>query len=598
MSHAKAEVTDPLPTISTPEEATKMFEPPRTRLDFSALADAAGPDKAEILQKLADVTRVLIGRSSEALKIYEPLPTQEAFHRSRCRVRLARGSNRSGKTNCCAVEVARAVTRSDPYGKYNKTGNIYIVAEEWGEIGRVIYPKLFETNAFKVIRDKTTGEMRSYKPWLADDLARKDQAKAADPLIPKRFISKIEWYDEGRRQPSIITLKTGWVIEFFSSKSKPPSGTAIDLAWLDEEIPKAEWFIELNSRVVEREGRIIWSATPEIGTDQFYDYSQKAEEQIQLPEDSRDFEEYKMTLADNPHMTEKAKRDMASALDDQELQIRVYGEFANVGRFVWPEYSRRDHCIDIPLERIKNWTHYASFDPGYQIGACLVASVPDPVEVVDPDLMPEPFDLIVWDELYIPKCAARDMAREFHDKFGHLVFEDWVIDMHGARPHSMGDGMTTIAHYRDEFRKIGLSNRRRGVAFAHGNDDVDGAVSQVREMLKEHRMTGYPRVRFLGKKTETGTWKPACKHFDSEITHWKNKVIDGLATDKPETKGRVHLMACMRYMAGLRPVFVQPDYGDFKPGSPLAFLAALERKTARQFGSSPAGSLNFGPAGS
>lgn len=582
-------------SIKTPREATTTGLPPPLKRNKIDLSDLARNDRTtargRAAQQLVDITRILIQRAAEGLRLYEPLPVQADFHASHCRTRLVRGSNRAGKTLVAAVEVARAVTNTDPHKKYPKSGDVYIVSEQWGEIGRVIYPKLFMKGAFKVIRDKVTREIRAYKPWDPDDAARASEAKEAEPLIPKRMLAKpIAWHDKKLNQPEVVELKTGWRLHFFSGESKPPSGSAIDIAWLDEEIPEALWFVELNSRIAEREGVMIWTATPEIGTDQFHDYCQKAQEQILLPADLRDVEEYKMTLAENPHLSEKSKKGMASLLGDQDYEVRILGEFASTGRVIFPEYQRRTHCIDW-FEVPKNWTHYAAIDPGHQVCAVLIGAVPDPADMVD---RPDPFDLLLYDELYIPKCNAKMFAAAFEQKTRYFDFEDWVIDMHGARITDIGSGITVYEHYRAELEQLGVTCHRRGSGFGVGDDDIDGTIERARQLLSVNPMTGHPRLRVMAKLNDHGQFRPLLPNFDYELTRWKYKTVKGIVTSVPEDRGRVHQMANLRYLVGMKPKFVPQRR---QPRSAFEDQIERMRRKAERQNIVPGAALRFGPVG-
>src|SRR5260370_35448708 len=73
-------------------------------------------------ERLRNIIGEVVRRRAEGLRLYEPLPEQERFHQSSYQERLLRGSNRGGKTLPAAVEVARAVTCQDPYGKKPTTG--------------------------------------------------------------------------------------------------------------------------------------------------------------------------------------------------------------------------------------------------------------------------------------------------------------------------------------------------------------------------------------------------------------------------------------------------------------------------------------------
>src|SRR3972149_1588114 len=69
------------------------------------------------------------------------------------------------------VEIARALTGQDPYGKYPKRDGL-AVCVAYGErhIGTVIHRYLFRWGAFKMIRDLGSGDWRTYRPWPAERL--------------------------------------------------------------------------------------------------------------------------------------------------------------------------------------------------------------------------------------------------------------------------------------------------------------------------------------------------------------------------------------------------------------------------------------------
>ena len=65
---------------------------------------------------LKEVQAEIKSRRIEALRLYEPMPHQDAMHSERCSERIVLGGNRSGKSLSTFVEDARAATGQDPYG--------------------------------------------------------------------------------------------------------------------------------------------------------------------------------------------------------------------------------------------------------------------------------------------------------------------------------------------------------------------------------------------------------------------------------------------------------------------------------------------------
>ncbi len=207
----------------TPPPAPASFSTP-FEVPIPAGLDAFTADRVRKL--VVEMAR----RRVEALNLYEPLPEQEAFHKSTCKQRLIRAGNRGGKTLAAAVEVARAVSGRDPYQKYPVSdGRIIVVGKNLDAIGQVMWRKLGRPGAFKIIKDPISGQWRAYRPWTPEDLIRKDQARDAPPLIPKRLIQAIAWENKAKGIPKQVTLINGWELNFYSSEGKPPAGSDVDM---------------------------------------------------------------------------------------------------------------------------------------------------------------------------------------------------------------------------------------------------------------------------------------------------------------------------------------------------------------------------------
>lgn len=187
------------------------------------------------------------------LRLYQPMPHQEEFHKCMTSERIVLGGNRGGKSLAVAVEAARAVTGQDPYGKYpTEGGNLAIVGRNWPHIGLVIYPILFKAGAFRIIRDEETGEWRGLRK--GDD---KSKSKPAPPLIPPRFIKDMSWVLKNAGYLNKCELINGWTIWCFSSEGEPPQGYQADMIWLDEDLNNERWVGECQARLADRKGRFV-----------------------------------------------------------------------------------------------------------------------------------------------------------------------------------------------------------------------------------------------------------------------------------------------------------------------------------------------------
>lgn len=488
----------------------------------------AADEAAELKALLEEKYR----RRIEALRLYVPLPIPKRFHECDAKERLIRGANRSGKTTAAAKEVAGAVTGEDP--RYPKQGICYVVGKDGKAVAGVVYKLLFKPGAFKIIRDADTGEWRAFNPTNPADTARAKEAKPAPPFIPKRMVKDIAWLDKKAGEPSLVTLHNGWEIHFFSSNSAPPHGTQIDLAWFDEEILNQLWYSEISARLVDRNGRFIWSATPQAGTIQLYELHERAEkEAATLPPELRVIEEFHVTLRQNDHITEEQRREFTSKLSKDEILVRVEGEFAVHGLKVYPEIGDTTHAVpwfSIPYD----WTVYVGIDPGRQVCAALFLAV-----------SPDNDFYYLFDELYLHQCSATIFGREMRKKCRGRNIEAFIIDHQEGRKADTGSGMTVEEQYSDALRENGVSCFRTGFGFTPGAADPEGGIEAVRACLIPREFAP-PRLRIL-----SGT----CKMFLWEMKRYWYEKKDGVPTDKPRSRGPVHLCACIRYIIQDGPEF-------------------------------------------
>lgn len=575
---------------------------PELILPETAGEDAAGPVASDI----HEYRRLLgekLARSIEALRLYEPLPIQKEFHGSFARVRLLRGSNRSGKTLSCAVELARAVTNQDPHGKYpDSDGRAYIVGKDEKHLGEVIYRKLFRAGAFRILRDRETGRWRLYRPWNIDDRTRKKESKPAPPLIPGRFVKSIAWNNKAANIPQKVVLTTGWEIDFWSSLSKPPRGSDLDLVWFDEEIIDSDWYPEMSSRLLDRAGCMFWGATPQTGSDRLFELHNRCEaeweefEREGKPQGKEpSSREWLILLADNPHIDDDQKRELEKDLSEDEIEVRIHGGFAIEASKVYPEFSVRIHglpYIDIP----HNWCRYAVIDPGRQVCAVLFAAVPPPTTQIQIGetgdgqpihlILNGDDDLFLYDELYIRNCDATTFGERMAAKCLGQEFEAFIIDRHGARLTDIGAGKSVAQQYEAALEQRGVRSNSTGSGFLWGSDDVQGRTESARTRLKV-RADGRPSLRVV-----------ACQdrlpNFKWEIERYRYKRDKTGTLDVPEDRGRVHLMACLGYLCAYSPRYVAPKLTLGVVSG--AYRAFKERLARMQKKAGPSPGRNLGPA--
>lgn len=503
-------------------------------------------------------------KKAESINLYEPLPEQSDFHACTAKQRLIRGSNRAGKSIAAAMECARAVTGKDPYNKYPKTNGIaFIVGKDGKEVGRVLYRYLFRAGSFKIIRDEETKLWRTYRPW--QDMHRLSELRLSPPLIPPRFIDSIAWENKKGNVPSLVTLRNGWEMHFFSSLGKPPTGSAIDFCWFDEEVVDPEWMPECMARLVDRGGKFVWSATPQIGTEHLYELHEKAEK------GSETVKEFRLLLDDNPYISSADKKEFKDTLSEDAIRVRYYGEYARAGLRVYPEFSEYQHGVpwfDIP----KSWTRCMVVDPGRQVCAVLFAAVPPEEEKGN--------KVYVYDELYIEDCSADIFGERVAAAIGSDVMYAFLIDSRAGRVDEMGSGKNIEQQYSDALRKRRVSSVKTGSGFYWASDDVTGGIEAVRAWLRM-REDG-PKLCYFRDK---------CPKLEWEIKRYQYKQDKDGVTEHPRQKN-CHMMDNLRYLAMYDPQHVTMPISKPEKSAVIKILEDRARKRKQQDGKLK---INLGP---
>lgn len=491
----------------------------------------------------------LKSRRLEALRLYKPTPLQWEYHQCLASETLVIGGNRSGKSLCTFIEDAWAATGTHPIeGKYPKEGgNLVIVGANWKHVGLVIVPYLFRAGAFKIIKDRTSGEWRAFDPMLLGDRDREAQAKPAPPLIPPRMIKSMSWLLKSAGYLNSCELTNGWTIYCFSSEGDPPQGFQADRVHLDEDLNNEQWVPEMQARLADRRGRFTWSAMPHSKNEALIGLNERAEKAESIG-NTTDIKRFVLRFLDNPHIDADEKRKMLerwAALGEDVLRQRSEGEFMTDSVLVYPSFNMSVHGYnreEMPSGQVPDdWCRYAIVDPGHSVTAVLFAAVP-----------PQGNMVLCYDELYIRECNAIKFAKEFHDKVGKQQFYAFLIDAHGGRITDIGSGRTAQEQYSQELRNLGTASEVTGHSFIPGCDDIQAGLQSVRNMLYI-RPEGTSKLRFL---------RGALPNLEREMKRYKKKVqyVAGttIVTDEPSKRGEFHLVDCLRYLCAYNPIWHEP----------------------------------------
>ena len=255
---------------------------------------------------------------------------QLAFHKCQKRNRWVFGGNRSGKTECGAVETIYMARGVHPYRQNRKDTFGWVVS-----LSR------------EVQRDVAQSKILKYLPkeWIADVVmssGRKDDFSAGiiDQIKVKNVFGGV----------STIGFKS------CDQGREKFQGSSLDYIWFDEEPPE-DIYRECKMRVLDKKGDIFGTMTPLKGLTFIHDeiyLNAAASDEVWC-----EFIEW----ADNPFLDEDEIKEFSSSLPESELESRRFGRFKDESGLVYTEFDPVNHVIepfDVPFE----WQSNLSIDPG------------------------------------------------------------------------------------------------------------------------------------------------------------------------------------------------------------------------------------------
>lgn len=255
---------------------------------------------------------------------------QLMFHKSNARTRFVFGGNRSGKTECGAVEAVYLLRGNHPY---------------------------------KPNRPNTSGWAVSLSSQVSRDVAQKKILE----YLPKRYIADVvmssgskDNYSEGVIDYMLIKNVFGGLSRLgFRSCDQGREkfqGTSLDFVWIDEEPPK-DIYDECRMRLLDKKGDIWVTMTPLKGLNWVYDLIYKNQK------NDPDLWHIHMEWADNPFLETQEIERMTKLLDSDELDSRRYGKFSGLGGLIYKEFDTSVHIIQ-PFCVPQEWYDNISIDPG------------------------------------------------------------------------------------------------------------------------------------------------------------------------------------------------------------------------------------------
>ena len=289
---------------------------------------------SEIISSVKAIEKEQEARRNLPIKLYNTgekiHKKQIAFHSSKKRNRWVFGGNRSGKTECGAVECIYMARGIHPYRENRKDTFGWVVS-----LSR------------EVQRDVAQSKILHYLPkqWIADIImssGRKDNPEGGiiDQIKVKNVFGGI----------STIGFKS------CDQGREKFQGSSLDYVWFDEEPPE-DVYRECKMRVFDKAGDIFGTMTPLKGLTFIYD-----EIYLNSGNSSEVWCEF-VEWADNPFLLENEVKLLTESMSEEELVSRRFGQFKSLYGPVYPEFDENVHVIP-PFDIPREWQNNLSIDPG------------------------------------------------------------------------------------------------------------------------------------------------------------------------------------------------------------------------------------------
>ena len=256
---------------------------------------------------------------------------QVEFHKSQKRNRWVFGGNRTGKTECGAVETIWLSLGIHPHRKNKPQTECWVVS-----LSNRVQKEVAQSKILK--------------------------------YLPKSSIHSITMNEGSKQSPETGTIECITVRNSFGNLSKiwfkscesgreKFQGSSLDFVWFDEEPPE-DIYNECKMRVLDKYGEIFGTMTPLKGLTFIYD-----EIYLNSKNDDEVFYLF-MSWEDNPYLNKKEINRLSNSLSADEINSRKYGQFSlkDCG-LIYPEFDENVNVVT-PFKIPKDWQDTISIDPG------------------------------------------------------------------------------------------------------------------------------------------------------------------------------------------------------------------------------------------
>ena len=291
-------------------------------------------DKNKLFQ-LKNICKEITSRNIENLLSYNTgkikHEKQLQFHKSTKRNRWVFGGNRTGKTECGAIETIWLALAIHPFRKNKQSIECWVVS-----LSRRVQKEVAQSKILKYLPKNRIVEI-----VMTEGKKQSPECGVIECIIVKNnfnMLSKI-WFkscEEGR--------------EKFQ-------GSSLDFVWFDEEPPE-EIYRECQMRVLDKKGEIFGTMTPLKGLTFIYD-----EIYLNKNQDSEVFYLF-ISWNDNPFLSKDEIERLTNSMSADEIESRKFGRFSGIDAgLVYTEFDINVNVIE-PFAIPNDWQDTLSIDPG------------------------------------------------------------------------------------------------------------------------------------------------------------------------------------------------------------------------------------------
>jgi len=318
--------------------------------------------------------------------------------------------------------------------------------------------------------------------------------KESPPIIAKRHIESIAWMSKQLSIPQRITLKNGSTIDFKPGEAGRTAfeGAEYDGVWIDEELADSLVFTEIQRGLVDRGGKLWWTATPLARSRAMLDLHEEANDVGAL----RDVYETQLSIFDNPHLDPDARAAFIASIPEDYLQTRLYGDFLILEGLVYGEWNKRFHEISRHEFNSMNPCNprVIVIDPGYA----------DPCAVGWFMLLPgKERRVVMYRESYRKRKTVTETVKEIHRQSVGEPIVAAIIDRESLKKNQSG-APSLYQQYTKAFKEIGMQNHitRGPLRLDLASTDIESGIYTVKEFMS-YDENGDPYFRILDDLNNT-----------------------------------------------------------------------------------------------